>query len=100
VYIKYQCNYNFFDNIDTESKAYWLGFITADGFRKFLVDNGIVTKSKISWGTGIWNIRFNGVGLPISVINLLYDKATIYLDRKKELADHVRNAVKSAEIYI
>lgn len=28
---KYACNSTFFDNIDTERKAYWLGFITADG---------------------------------------------------------------------
>ena len=28
---KYTCNDDFFVNIDTEQKAYWLGFITADG---------------------------------------------------------------------
>lgn len=28
---KYSANYNYFDNIDSEDKAYWLGFITADG---------------------------------------------------------------------
>ena len=27
----YHCNYDFFDNIDNEEKAYWLGFIFADG---------------------------------------------------------------------
>lgn len=27
----YSANYHFFDVIDTEEKAYWLGFITADG---------------------------------------------------------------------
>lgn len=29
---KYHCDENFFENIDTESKAYWLGFIAADGY--------------------------------------------------------------------
>lgn len=28
----YSCNYNFFEVIDTEEKAYWLGFLTADGW--------------------------------------------------------------------
>ncbi len=28
---QYQLNESFFDKIDTEAKAYWLGFITADG---------------------------------------------------------------------
>lgn len=28
---KYICNENFFENIDTEEKAYWLGFMYADG---------------------------------------------------------------------
>lgn len=27
----YTCDYNFFSSIDTEEKAYWLGFIIADG---------------------------------------------------------------------
>lgn len=27
----YNCNYNYFNKIDTEEKAYWLGFIYADG---------------------------------------------------------------------
>ena len=29
--IKYNCNVDYFKNIDTEDKAYWLGFIYADG---------------------------------------------------------------------
>jgi DNA invertase Pin-like site-specific DNA recombinase len=28
---KYSCDHSFFDRIDTEEKAYWLGFIAADG---------------------------------------------------------------------
>jgi metal-sulfur cluster biosynthetic enzyme len=28
----YYCNYHFFDVIDSEEKAYWLGFLTADGW--------------------------------------------------------------------
>lgn len=28
---KYSCNENYFDNIDNERKAYWLGFLYADG---------------------------------------------------------------------
>lgn len=30
--LKYTCNENFFENIDSEEKAYWLGFMYADGF--------------------------------------------------------------------
>lgn len=29
---EYTCNHRFFQNIDTEEKAYWLGFIYADGY--------------------------------------------------------------------
>lgn len=28
----YTCDYHYFENIDTEEKAYWLGFLTADGW--------------------------------------------------------------------
>lgn len=28
----YMCDYHYFDEIDTEEKAYWLGFLTADGW--------------------------------------------------------------------
>lgn len=29
---KYTCDFNFFEEIDTEEKAYWLGFLFADGW--------------------------------------------------------------------
>lgn len=29
--IRYYCNYDFFEKIDSEEKAYWLGFLYADG---------------------------------------------------------------------
>lgn len=29
---RYKVNHNYFDNIDTEEKAYWLGFLYADGY--------------------------------------------------------------------
>lgn len=28
----YNCDYDYFDHIDTEEKAYWLGFLSADGW--------------------------------------------------------------------
>lgn len=36
---KYTCNENFFENIDSEEKAYWLGFIMADGFIQSHIHN-------------------------------------------------------------
>ena len=35
-YRKYFHNVNFFEKIDTEEKAYWLGFMFADGY---IIDN-------------------------------------------------------------
>lgn len=29
---RYQCDHDFFSNIDNEEKAYWLGFVAADGY--------------------------------------------------------------------
>lgn len=40
----YFCNYHYFDVIDTEEKAYWLGFLTADGWinRRDDINAGVV----------------------------------------------------------
>lgn len=32
IHRRYRCNHNFFATIDNEEKAYWLGFIAADGY--------------------------------------------------------------------
>lgn len=35
----YTCNYHYFDEIDTEEKAYWLGFFAADGWISYNKDS-------------------------------------------------------------
>lgn len=37
----YTCNHDFFEKIDTEEKAYWLGFIAADG--SIVQDESVIT---------------------------------------------------------
>lgn len=47
----YTCDYHFFDNIDTEEKAYWLGFLTADGWISKAADsNAGVTGIELQYG--------------------------------------------------
>ena len=47
----YTCNYNYFDEIDTEEKAYWLGFLTADGWiNKSKKTNAGVTGIELQYG--------------------------------------------------
>lgn len=36
----YSCNDSFFSSIDNENKAYWLGFIAADGYLQYVPRNG------------------------------------------------------------
>lgn len=52
----YMCDYHYFEEIDTEEKAYWLGFLTADGW---------INKSKKT------NAGVTGIELQYSDINHL-----------------------------
>lgn len=47
----YTCDYHYFDVIDTEEKAYWLGFLTADGWiNKNEESNAGVTGIELQYG--------------------------------------------------
>ena len=47
----YTCDYHYFDEIDTEEKAYWLGFLTADGWiNKNDKTNAGVTGIELQYG--------------------------------------------------
>ena len=47
----YFCDYHYFDVIDTEEKAYWLGFLTADGWiNKSEKTNAGVTGIELQYG--------------------------------------------------
>lgn len=47
----YTCDYHYFDEINTEEKAYWLGFLTADGWiNKNDKNNAGVTGIELQYG--------------------------------------------------
>ena len=47
----YTCDYHYFDDINTEEKAYWLGFLTADGWiNKNDKNNAGVTGIELQYG--------------------------------------------------
>ena len=84
---KYFLNRNFFETIDTEEKAYWLGFITADGYVNHTGLLGIGLNQKdykhlekflVSINSN-YKVRFRDVGK--------YKKSEIYLFSKKLITD-------------
>lgn len=50
----YFCNYRYFSNIDSEEKAYWLGFLMADGWISYI-------KNKTSGCVGI-ELQYRDIG--------------------------------------
>ena len=46
--MKYECDHNYFEKIDTEEKAYWLGFLYADGYVRLLKRNSGQIKLKLN----------------------------------------------------
>lgn len=80
--MRYTADFHYFDNIDTPEKAYWLGFIWADGYAE--TPSGqrrVAIRHKGKDGT--WrSLRFAGKPQGMKILRYLYDNSPIYLERK------------------
>jgi len=84
-----------FSKIDTEEKAYWLGFLAADGcitvhkngckYIKIALAKKDIKPSKLSAVSSIFLFR-KDTRTAKKIIKYLYEGSTIYLDRKYEKA--------------
>jgi hypothetical protein len=63
-------------------------FVMVEAFRRF-VTRFVATNAAIHPQVNIFQISFRGSALPQSVAKLLYDGATVFLKRKKNLADKI-----------
>lgn len=62
-------------------------FIT-EGFREFIA-NLTNSKAQVLHMQSIFRVTFTGNNLARKVVKVLYEDATVYLERKKNLADHI-----------
>ena len=98
---KYDLDESFFDKIDNEVKAYWLGFLTADGgvvnhqiilslsskdevhISKFLVESPTFMVGEVQ------RVRHGSREDIFNISSLLYANSTVYLDRKFAIAKSI-----------
>lgn len=78
---KYNINHNYFNEIDTEEKAYWLGFIYADGY--ILINNGQ---------------KYFGISLSSKDVELLY-KLNKCLESSYEIKTYKSNGYGNGNEY-
>lgn len=54
---RYNCNENYFDNIDNEHKAYWLGFLFADGYILSKRERGLNESQSFGFSISVQDIE-------------------------------------------
>lgn len=94
----YHCQYDYFENIDTEQKAYWLGFICADGWISHKKNNAGVVGISIQYSDIQHLKKFNkSIGGNYKIIDY-WSKSSI---RENELiSSHIcRIEVYSIKMY-
>ena len=75
-------NHSFFTSVDSEEKAYWAGFLAADGY----IRDGVLTvEGKLRphrSSKGILSLRYSRQLEVSKVLRWLYEGSSVYLDRK------------------
>lgn len=86
----YSYNYDFFENIDSEEKSYWLGFLYADGYvRKRNISSELRLKLSIKDIDHLY--LFKNILKSTSPIRINNDQAVIYICGKKIVDDLINN---------
>lgn len=81
---KYDFNKNFFEVIDTQEKAYVLGFLYADGCNKTKLNF-----SKAKEGKHVCTMEYSGRKQVEKFYKYLYEGAFVYGSRKKEKFEEI-----------